>query len=75
MSQMIYSSRDCEIIATHRPSGEENVTATAATPEAAARAADIINRGMRLNDDRKYTASARMYARPEELPGYVEVDW
>lgn len=74
MSQMVYTSRGCEVIATHRPSGEADVTATAATAEAAAEAARIITKAMRLNDDRKYTQSARTYALLDSVPGYVELD-
>ena len=72
--QTVYSSDGCDVVATHRPSGESRVTGRATNPADAARAADIINRGMRLNEDRKYTASARMYARLDAIAGFVDFD-
>lgn len=74
MSHVAYLNDGRRIIALHKPSGEQTHTATAATIEAAALAAEIINEGMRLNDNRKYTASARMYARLDDIDGYHELE-
>lgn len=70
---MIYASDGCQVVSTHQPSGDTEVAAVAATPEDATKAADIINRAMKLNRDRKYTASARMYARLDEIAGYRDL--
>lgn len=37
-------------------------------------AADLLRRAMRANDQRRYTASARLNARAEELPGFQWTD-
>jgi hypothetical protein len=70
---MLYTSEGREVIATHVPSGDREIAARAATPEGAEKGAAIIMRAMRLNNDRHYTASARMYARLDEIEGWTEL--
>jgi hypothetical protein len=70
---MEYTSEGRKVVATHQPSGDRWVAAEAATPADAERAAAIIMRGMKLNRDRHYTASARMYARLDDVAGYREL--
>lgn len=71
---MTWKADGCRVIATHTPSGETHLEGVAATPADAERAAGIIARGYALNNARKYTASARMYARLDELDGWKEAN-
>lgn len=45
----------------------ENLAATCEEPE---KAAMILNKAMTLNNNRNYTASARLYASVEDLKGF-----
>lgn len=67
----MYSSNGTSVNFTHHSSGEVTEAATCATPEAATRAADLLQRARRANDfKRQYTKAARLIAEAETVDGF-----
>ena len=69
----MYQAYGSNVYFVHR-CGDRDMRATTDNNVIALKAAEMLNKADRLNDARKYTASARMHAEVEALPSVKFID-
>lgn len=69
-----FTAEGCSVIQRHEPSGDRDVLVVVASPDIASDVAALVTRARNANDRRRYTESARLYARAYAL-AEVESFW